>query len=1432
MTMSRISWTAVSTIIVLCQASVKAADLDRLPSLVNRSSIIRELSRTLSSRGVAVSPFGPSHRSPVSIQRPRMSSKRAPLPRGVRELSKTSLLKQAFGPESKDVVLVSDGDGGALYFWAARIGADYAILAQRLDASGASLWNDGFPQVVSIGEIVERRNPVAVSDGAGGAFLFFTGEYISGDLAGHIDVFGQHVDGNGTRLWNEGFPLEVMATDQIERNPVAVPDGIGGVIVAAELEFVTGEFAGHIDIFGQRIDRDGNMLWNDGSPKTLIATDELERHPAATGDGNGGIILATELEFTEGEFEGHIDIFVQRLDKDGNSLWNDGDPLTLIGTDFPEKRPIVVTDGDGGAIVVSEFEFTSDVDVVAQRVDSNGNLLWNDGDLVGVATTEQNERNPSVVPDGSGGIKVVVELEFISGEAAGHIDIFGQWVDGQGDLQWNEGDPLEIMITDEAERFPVAVSDGGGGIIVAAQLEFVTSEFLGHVDIFGQRVSASGSLTWNLEDPLSLMATDEPEGAPLVVTDEDGGLILGARVGHSFGYLGEDAELHGQRIDGIGNILWIGESGEAVIISQAGEGTSSPVGEFDLNSVQLDGQELQENGANRPVDAGPHTLVFEFDNQVILDFDFGVGMPSFENFILVTLPDLTFDGVSNVVISDDETRLSMTVEFAAETTYQFFAVTDPGTDNEHAYEFFAGTTTTPVAKISGSVTLSDKLEGAVPIEMGPPDIVLFEGNPLEAFGFSSNGAWNRDRKAALSKIMKAAKRAFTQGEPLQEDPFPEAIRGAYINGDLSYTFSHVPDGTFYVFAETYLDLDGFEVEALGLYDADGDGDPDPVTVSSQRNVQGIDMVLEAFDEGNDGSDGAKILVESFILAGETILEDVPSEFLPSGPQAVQIMFDSPLQFFFDFDGNLIFENLNVQFGPYLAIGTDITNLSTTADGLVLNATINLKENTSYQMMIGPDEIDSFDEIQQFYFGTSAFPAATVSGVITPPEEFRESNVEFSTVFLLDRDIVDAFDVDEAGLKPALRSALKGVVSKPTALQNDDEDVTTLALVRATDIKDDWSYELNYVPDGEYYVQLAISLEDDVILLGAYGTDTFEEDPLPVIVGNGESVERLDIEAIELDFGFRDLVGLTVVEVDFETGTLQLDSPDGERIQAEVGILTSVVDLDGEMVDLASITVGSTVNIFGILFEGAIGAFTVEVVEIAQPVEGEDDGGVEFTVFPQDGSGEWSLDLDGETGDQGLRELNGVKPGDEFAVELVNNQNVSPALGGSFTIVFNPEKMEPITSSITGIAAQLGAPVVEGSEVRFTLAGMAGVPVDQGHVGEIKFRALVGFEGETEIKLINAAIGDATTFANVESEPNASIVIRSIGTSSGPNPDFDGDGEVGFRDFILFAQRFGARTGEQLFDAQYDLDSNGDIGFRDFILFAQVYGKSASEFVAP
>ena len=59
------------------------------------------------------------------------------------------------------------------------------------------------------------------------------------------------------------------------------------------------------------------------------------------------------------------------------------------------------------------------------------------------------------------------------------------------------------------------------------------------------------------------------------------------------------------------------------------------------------------------------------------------------------------------------------------------------------------------------------------------------------------------------------------------------------------------------------------------------------------------------------------------------------------------------------------------------------------------------------------------------------------------------------------------------------------------------------------------------------------------------------------------------------------------------------------------------------------------------------------------------------------------------------------------------------------------------------------------------------------------------------------------------------------------PDWDGDGAVGFGDFVKFATKFGFSRGKVGYDPRFDLDRDGEVGFSDFLIFAEAFGTNTS-----
>ena len=94
---------------------------------------------------------------------------------------------------------------------------------------------------------------------------------------------------------------------------------------------------------------------------------------------------------------------------------------------------------------------------------------------------------------------------------------------------------------------------------------------------------------------------------------------------------------------------------------------------------------------------------------------------------------------------------------------------------------------------------------------------------------------------------------------------------------------------------------------------------------------------------------------------------------------------------------------------------------------------------------------------------------------------------------------------------------------------------------------------------------------------------------------------------------------------------------------------------------------------------------------------------------------------------------------------------------------------------------------------------------------------------------HAAIGSDAIDGDV---PALAISVDANGDDTASIPDFDGDGTIGFGDFVIFAGVFGARQGDEKYESTYDLNGDGEIGFSDFVIFAQNFGKEAlSPFVA-
>ena len=167
-----------------------------------------------------------------------------------------------------------------------------------------------------------------------------------------------------------------------------------------------GPHVGDRDALAQRLDSQGRWLWNAGKRSAPLATSNSDEGAVcALPAGDGGAIFAFEAMPHERERAGDQDLWGQRLNRDGQLLWRKGEySIGLATSKWLEHSPLLLPDGDGGFFLVfgatgpANTTHAGDEDIQAARFSGGGEPLWNNGEKsVDIAATNALERNPCAI---------------------------------------------------------------------------------------------------------------------------------------------------------------------------------------------------------------------------------------------------------------------------------------------------------------------------------------------------------------------------------------------------------------------------------------------------------------------------------------------------------------------------------------------------------------------------------------------------------------------------------------------------------------------------------------------------------------------------------------------------------------------------------------------------------------------------------------------------------------------------------------------------------------------------------------------------------------------------------------------------------------------------------------------------------------------------
>jgi hypothetical protein len=370
--------------------------------------------------------------------------------------------------------------------------------------------------------------------------------------AGLEDIFVCKLDSNGDFVW-----AAAMGGTSVDLPQAIAVDGsgnvytTGGFIGTADFDPGAGTAnltaAGLFDIFVSKLDSDGNFVW----AKRMGATNSNVGWSIAV-DSSGNVYTTGQFndtaDFNPGAgtanltSAGALDIFVQKLDSDGNFVW-----AGAIGGTAGDIGQSIAVDATGNVYTTGLFSGTADfnpgggtanltavgdTDIFVSKLSSAGGFVW--AKAIGGTGSDEGR---GIAVDASanayttGSFASTVDFDPGAGTAnltsAGSVDIFVHKLNSAGNFVWAKA----MGGTTEDEGFAIAL-DGSGDV-------YTTGDFEGTVDfdpgaatrnltpdgvagVFVQKLDAAGNFMWAKQTGGSTLSVDDFMG---IAVDGSGSVV-------------------------------------------------------------------------------------------------------------------------------------------------------------------------------------------------------------------------------------------------------------------------------------------------------------------------------------------------------------------------------------------------------------------------------------------------------------------------------------------------------------------------------------------------------------------------------------------------------------------------------------------------------------------------------------------------------------------------------------------------------------------------------------------------------------------------------------------------------------------------------------------------------------------------------------------
>ncbi len=389
---------------------------------------------------------------------------------------------------------------------------------------GFSQWNPNPVINTPIAIAAKGQNDAhSVTDAKGGAIIAWDDKR---DTLKQSDIYAQRVNKNGIRKWTtNGLAICSHTANQTSSAIIATGSG-ESIIVWSD------DRAGNSDIYAQKIDTSGNILWTANGIQVCTKTTK-QKNPRIVSDDAGGAIIVWEDSISN-----YWDIYAQRISSTGAILWT-STGVAICTSSNAQINPRIEADAAGGAIITWQDKRNNlDYDIYAQRVNASGLVQWTTNGVV-ICNAINTQNNPRIEPDGANGALIAWS------DKRNSLDnnVYAQRVSAAGIVQWAANGLLVCNASNNQSAIDIKYV-GTSGLVLTWK-----DDRSGSNAIYAQLVSLSG--VNQLINNGILISNGLQSVNPNTMSDGLGGAIISWQDSTSLGW-----DIKSQKLNSLGALEW------------------------------------------------------------------------------------------------------------------------------------------------------------------------------------------------------------------------------------------------------------------------------------------------------------------------------------------------------------------------------------------------------------------------------------------------------------------------------------------------------------------------------------------------------------------------------------------------------------------------------------------------------------------------------------------------------------------------------------------------------------------------------------------------------------------------------------------------------------------------------------------------------------